>query len=279
MQTLRFGDYIVDAISDGCIYFDPMGFFPDVPQNEVSHACAAHGLGPGEKFGCYLTSYLIRRPGRTILVDTGVGPDQGRFQGTVGLLPAALAVAGVETEEVDTVLFTHLHVDHVGWNFTEYEGGQRPTFPNARYLINRVEWERWSGFESNAINQSVKPLADTGQLELVGDGYEPAPGVRLLATPGHTAGHIGILIYGQRDGQGEGGIIAGDIAHHPMELEHPDWSPRFDDDRAQAARTRAALVERAEAEGLVVLGGHLPPPHAGRIVRVEQRRVYQPLRS
>jgi glyoxylase-like metal-dependent hydrolase (beta-lactamase superfamily II) len=123
------------------------------------------------------------------------------------------------------------------------------------------------------VRRSVKPLAETGQLELVEDGHEPAPGVRLLATPGHTAGHVGILVYGQ----GEGGIIAGDIAHHPMEFEHPEWSPRFDADPAQAARTRTTLVERAEAEGLLVLGGHLPPPHAGRIVRVEQRRVYQPL--
>jgi glyoxylase-like metal-dependent hydrolase (beta-lactamase superfamily II) len=82
-----------------------------------------------------------------------------------------------------------------------------------------------------------------------------------------------VLVYGA----GEGAVITGDAAHHPLELEHPDWSPSADDDREQSARSRAALVERIEAEGLIVLGGHFPAPHAGRLVRVESRRVYRPL--
>lgn len=110
-----------------------------------------------------------------------------------------------------------------------------------------------------------------GQLTLAEDGFEVAPGVSLLATPGHTPGHVSILLMDD----GAGAIITGDAAQHPAELENPELSPPHDFDPAQSAASRLALVERAEADGLVILGGHFPAPGAGTIVRVGSRRRWR----
>ncbi|HLZ71681.1 MAG TPA: MBL fold metallo-hydrolase [Dehalococcoidia bacterium] len=272
MSVLQFGDIRVSTASDGHLLLGLNGFFPDAPPDAFRDYAA--GV-VGDKLRCELTTYVIESAGRTLLVDTGLGSFLGRFEGACGVLPAQLDAAGIEPERVDAVVFTHLHPDHVGWNCTERHGAFVPTFPNARYIVHRPEWERWKDVEAGYIRRHVLPLAASSQLDLVDDGHEPAPGVRLLSTPGHTAGHVSVLVHGG----GEGGVITGDAAHHPLEIEHPDWSPSADDDRVLSARSRTALVERIEAEGLLVLGGHFPAPHAGRVVRVEQRRVYRPLAS
>lgn len=272
MTTLRFGEITVQTVSDGHLLLELTGFFPDAPADAWSQH--PEGVADG-KLDAPLTTFVIRTAGRTVLVDTGLGAFLGRFEGSCGALPAELAAAGVPPEGVDAVVFTHLHPDHCGWNCTERDGAWLPTFPNARYVVHRPEWARWVNIEAGYVRRHVQPLATTGQLDLVGDGYKPAPGMRLLSTPGHTTGHVSVLVYGG----GEGGIITGDAAHHPAEIEHPDWSPSADDDRALSARSRAMLVDRAEAEGLLVLGGHFPAPHAGRVVRVGPRRIYQPLKA
>ncbi len=270
-SMLNFGAITVDAVSDGYLDLNLGRFFPSLPRE--AWAAYPHGV-IGDTLRCALTTYLVRTAGRTVLVDTGLGPRPGRFAGESGSLIASLLYAGVRLEDVDAVVFTHLHIDHVGWNCIEVSPGDyRPTFPNAQYVVNRAEWERWEGDGAGYLARNVRPLAEMGQLVLVDDGHEPAPGVRLLSTPGHTAGHVSILVYGG----GEGGVITGDAAHHPAELEHTDWSPAIDEDPALSARSRETLVQRIEADGLIVLGGHFPPPHAGRMMRVAQRRIYQPL--
>ena len=272
MPTLSVGTARIEAVSDGYLDEEREHFFPDL----AATAFAAHpeALVDG-KLRFPLTSYLIRTSGRTVLVDTGLGPRlRGGRAGVTGLLPGALTALGVAPEQVDTVLFTHLHFDHVGWNCVEREGGWAPRFPNARYLIHRPEWERWSTESFRYLAEQVQPLFQTHHVQLIDDGCEPVPGVQVLNTPGHTAGHISILVYSS----GEGGVITGDAAHTPLELEQPDCSPAIDEDPAQSAASRSMLVQRIEAEGLLVLGGHFPPPHAGRVLRVGPRRVYQPLR-
>lgn len=266
---MHFGQITVDAVSDGYLLL-PLSAFPDAP----AEAFATHGGVSGTMFIGELTTFVIRTAGQTVLVDTGLGPRLLRtLEGETGKLPTALAAAGVQPERVDAVVFTHLHFDHIGWNYVQRDDESVPMFPNARYVIHRPEWDRWAADETGPIRRNVRPLADSGQLVLVDDGHEPAPGISLLWTPGHTTGHVSVLIYSG----GAGGVITGDAAHHPAELEQPQWSPSFDDDRDLSARTRAALVERAEAEGLIVMGGHFPPPLAGRVVRVEGRRSYQPI--
>ncbi len=270
MPPLHFGTVTVEALTDGYLDLNRASFFPNVPV-EAWHAYP--DAIAGENLRMPMTTFLVRSGNMVALVDTGLGPRLGSFHGVSGQLPASLAAAGIKNEDVNTVIFTHLHLDHVGWNCTEVAGEFRPTFPNATYVINRPEWVQWADVDAGYIKRHVLPLAASGQLRLVDDGHEPLPGVRLISTPGHTSGHVSVLVYGG----GEGGVITGDAAHHPAEIEHPDWSPSADDDPELSGRSRARLIERIEQDGLTVMGGHFPAPHAGRIVRVQQRRVYQPL--
>lgn len=274
MQTLRIGAMQVTAATDGRLSIDAAAQFPGLPLDLL----AAHGGFEGGRWLAPLTTYIIHIAGRTVVVDTGLGPRLGQFEGETGALPASLRQAGLALERVDAVVMTHLHPDHIGWNFTERDGERRLTFPNARYTVTRAEWEHWQGSPAGfiarrATARSALPLAGTGQLDLAEDGYEPAPGVRLLATPGHTPGHVSVLLF---DG-GEGAVITGDAAYNPAQLEQPAWSSSADVDPALAARSRTTLADRIADEGLIVLGGHFPPPQAGRLLRVGQRRVYRSL--
>jgi glyoxylase-like metal-dependent hydrolase (beta-lactamase superfamily II) len=270
VSSHRFGDIEVSTVLDGYLDFDPFEFFPSVPADELRDAISLRGE---TTMRFPLTTFVIRTAERTMLVDTGLGPRIGRFDGACGELLNALEAAGVSPDRVDTVLFTHLHPDHVGWNCSEHEGVWTPTFANARYVINRTEWQRWAGVEAGFIARNVLPLQVSGQLDLVDDGHAPAPGVALLSTPGHTPGHVSVLLYAG----GEGAVISGDALHHPVEVEHLDWSPQADDDPQLSALSRRALVERIEAEGFTLFAGHFPAPHAGSIVRVGPKRVYRAL--
>ncbi len=273
MQRLTFGEITVDAISDGDL---KMPISMALPAADVD---AYRRIGGVDSEGMALlpmTTFVIRAAGRIILVDTGLGPELGSLKdmdaGTpVGLMPAALAAAGVPAGSVTDVVLTHLHDDHIGWNARD-EGGQRVvTFPNARYIIARTEWEsRATVAGKKSIARSLAPLEAGGQLTLVDDGHVVAPGVELLSTPGHTPGHVSVLVMGG----GTGGVITGDASHHPGEMEEPNVASVFDSNPEQSTASRIALVARAEAEGLIVMGGHFPPPTAGRIVRVEGRRSW-----
>jgi glyoxylase-like metal-dependent hydrolase (beta-lactamase superfamily II) len=269
MQTLRIGRAGLTALLDGWLSFDPAQQFPGMPVELL----AAHGGIEDGRWIAPLTTYVVAIGGRTVVIDTGLGPSLGRFSGETGALPAALHGAGIDPARVDVVVLTHLHADHIGWNFNDADGERRPTFGNARYVVSRAEWAHWQSSKAGYIARDAAPLATTGQLDLVDDGHEPAPGVRLLATPGHTPGHVSVLLYDS----GAGAVITGDALYNPAQLEQPQWSSASDTDPAQAAQSRTALADRIAAEGLIVLGGHFPPPMGGRLLRIEQRRVYHPL--
>ena len=269
MHMQMIGAAGVLALSDGRLIFDPAQQFPGMPVELL----AAHGGIENGRWVAPLTTFVIMIGTKTVVVDTGLGPSLGRFTGETGALPAALRLAEVDLARVDAVVLTHLHPDHIGWNFSGQNGEPRPTFPNARYIVTRAEWEFWKDNPAGYIARSVRPLETTGQLDIVEDGHEPAPGVRLLATPGHTPGHVSVLLY---DG-GEGAVITGDALYNPAQLEQPQWSSASDSDPALSARSRASLADRIADEGLIVLGGHFSPPQAGKLLRVGQRRVYQAL--
>ena len=223
-----------------------------------------------------LTTFVIRSAGKLVLVDTGIGPTLGSlaqfgFEGGVGLLPGALEAAGIDPNRVDAVVFTHLHSDHIGWSVVGETGHERPMFPNARYVVTRPEWEYWSGTRSRDIARCIRPVEASRQLDIVDDGYEAAPGVSLMASPGHTPGHTCVLI----PAAGGGGLITGDAAHHPIEMEQPELKAVFDSDPDLSCASRLRMVERVEAEGLTVMGGHFPPPSAGNLVRVGTKRAWR----
>jgi len=165
------------------------------------------------------------------------------------------------------VLCTHLHVDHVGWNTMRVDGRWVPTFPNARYLFGRSEWEHWSrelpGPDRDARDDSVRPVLDSGLADLVATNHRITGEVSLQPTPGHTPGHVSVCIASR----GEAAVITGDLMHHPVQCAEPDWANRFDVDPHAARRTRRAFLERCSNRPVLVLGTHFATPTGGHIVR------------
>ena len=216
---------------------------------------------------------LVEAPGGVkLVVDTCVGNDKvRRYLGDKALSTEFLkrfAETGCRREEVAAVVCTHLHVDHVGWNTMLGPNGRwLPTFPNARYLIGATEYEHWRGDpgeeEQKILADSVQPLFDLGIVDLVESDHRISPEIRLLPTPGHTPGHVGVEIASQ----GERALITGDLIHHPCQLAHLDWATDYDVDRAAATATRRAFVCEATDQPVLIIGTHFATPTAGRIVR------------
>jgi len=226
---------------------------------------------PGAEVVCCIQSFAIEAPGRRILVDTSVGPDRiaeipTRIERSTRFLEAPEA-ADLRPEAFDTVVFTHLHFDHLGWASRAAQGRRVPTFPGARYLIARAEWEYWSGLKGAATEQlladSLKAPFDAGQVDLVAPNREIAAGIQLLPTPGHTPGHVSVEI----SSRGAQAVITGDVIHHPAQMARTAWWTTFDANPDLARRTRIALLERLADTGALVVGTHFPEPTAGRIAR------------
>jgi glyoxylase-like metal-dependent hydrolase (beta-lactamase superfamily II) len=168
---------------------------------------------------------------------------------------------------VDAVVCTHLHVDHVGWN-TMLEGDKWvPTFPKARYLIGRKEYEHWMGEgdeeQQVILSDSIAPIFEAGLAELVDMDHRLSPEVRLVPTAGHTPGHVSVAI----ESKGERALITGDFMHHPSQIARPHWCPPFDHDTAASTQTRKAMIEDLADGPVLVIGTHFAAPTAGHIVR------------
>ncbi|MCU0883396.1 MAG: MBL fold metallo-hydrolase [Beijerinckiaceae bacterium] len=214
-------------------------------------------------------SHLVRIGGRTILIDTCVGEDKPRSRRPdwherrqTGYL-SRLAAAGCRPEDIDLVMCTHLHADHVGWNTRLENGRWVPTFPKARYLIGRTELAFWSEraaqpadypLNHGSLADSVLPVIEAGLADLIDDGAQVAPGVTILPLPGHTPGHAGLEI--AEPGQ-PSLVFSGDALHSPVQVVHPGWSSAFCTDPAMAATSRIALLERAAETDTVLIPAHL----------------------
>ena len=276
-NTIRVGNVEILSLSDGMLEFDLCNFFPTIPQ-ERWHPYESH-LTEEQKVRFNLGSFLVRADGRTILVDTGLGPKPADApESPWGTLLGEFTANGVRPEEVDMVVMTHLHRDHVGWNLRSQDGKYAPTFPKARYWMSAKDWEACHQPEvqrerfPNAPT-CVWPLAELGLVELMAGEHSLTRELTALPSPGHTPGHMSILI----SSQGERALILGDVAHNPAQIHETDWVSRADMDPEQTRTTRRALVERLEREGMVVAAGHFPAPGFGKIVRLEGRRYWQVL--
>jgi glyoxylase-like metal-dependent hydrolase (beta-lactamase superfamily II) len=215
-------------------------------------------------------SLLVETPDRRIVVDTGLGNDkQGRGVPTwnnrsTPFLETMLA-AGFAPDSIDTVLCTHLHVDHVGWNTKLVDGKWVPTFPKARYVFGKTEYEYWRDYTAEpdkvaVFNDSVKPVVDAGQVELIPSDHRLCEEISVIPTPGHSPGHMSVLI----ESDGQQGLLTGDVAHHPCQMAHLDWSSTADSDQIQSAATRAALFGRFADTPTLVIGGHFSAGHIKR---------------
>ena len=213
---------------------------------------------------------VVETPERLVVVDTCIGNDKPRSipewsEMSTGFFEDFQA-AGFDPERVDTVLCTHMHIDHVGWN-TRLEGGRWvPTFPNARYLYAEKEWAHWKDagdFGGPVIEDSVQPIFDAGLADLVASDHRVCPEIELIPTEGHTPGHVSVLI----ESRGESAVITGDMIHHPCQLPHPEWASMADTDEAQSTRTREAFLARFADTPTLVIGTHFVTPTAGHVVR------------
>jgi glyoxylase-like metal-dependent hydrolase (beta-lactamase superfamily II) len=215
-------------------------------------------------------SLVVETPTRRIVIDTGLGNDkQGRNVPTWNNRSTpfleTMTAAGFPPESIDTVLCTHLHVDHVGWN-TRLSGGKWvPTFPRARYVFGKTEYEYWRDHSTEPDKQavfgdSVKPIVDADRAELIPSDYRLSDEISVIPTAGHSPGHMSILI--QSDG--EQGLLTGDVAHHPCQMAHLGWSSTADSDQGQSAATRRQLFGRFADTPTLVIGGHYSAGHIKR---------------
>ncbi|MBR7832112.1 MBL fold metallo-hydrolase [Actinospica durhamensis] len=246
-------------------------FFPDMPEQawkEHRDTLVPDHLGAED--GVVITAmqtWLVRSGGRTILIDTGVGNDKTR--------PAVepwdhlsldylgnLAQAGVRPEDVDLVINTHLHLDHIGWNTRLVDGAWVPTFPNATYLMPKVDFEYWNpennpnvagGINENAFEDSIAPVLAAGRVRLWETSHVIDANLRLEAAPGHTPGASVVTL---RSGE-DRALFAGDILHTPLQVTHPDHSSCFDLDPAQSRATRVRLLGWAAENNALMLPAHL----------------------
>ena len=213
---------------------------------------------------------IVESQGRRIMVDTCVGNDKERkvedWHQRQGPFLEDMASAGFARESIDVVLCTHLHVDHVGWNTMLVEGRWQPTFPNARYLFARKEWDYWESQDEDdfgpVFEDSVRPVMDAGLADLVEMDHRITDEVWLEPTPGHTPGHVSVRI----SSQGEDAVITGDMTHHPVQLVHPDWAASVDFDQLQSTATRREFYAKYGDRPVLVIGTHFATPTAGHIV-------------
>ena len=276
MHKVSIGNVEVTALLDTGLLVDPRQFLPahaDAMLAEYGHLADSRGL-----MQMAVTTYLVRSAGKTILVDTGLG-NRRRPGFPVGHLDEALAGAGVAPADIDIVLNTHLHIDHVGWNTVDTDKGREVFFPKARFFFQRREWDFWMTPEQLAepgnvyLLECVQPLTDTGRVTTVDGEQAIDEHLTFLPTPGHTPGHVAIGIASA----GERAVIVGDASHHPAQLLHPEWSPTFDTDPVLSAQTRDKLFDHAADEGLIWIAGHWEHPGLGRILRVDGKRTFRAL--
>jgi glyoxylase-like metal-dependent hydrolase (beta-lactamase superfamily II) len=214
---------------------------------------------------------LVEAPGLKLVVDTCIGNDKARslLMGQSLHTPFLehLARAGFARDTVDAVVCTHLHVDHVGWNTMLENGKWVPTFPKARYLIGRKEYEHWNAYDDKEqqeiLADSVKPIFDAGLAQQVEMDHRVSPEIRLMPTTGHTPGHVSVVI----ESKGETAVITGDMMHHPCQIAHPEWAPEFDSDQEASSATRRAMLKDWADRPILVIGTHFAAPTAGHIKR------------
>jgi len=232
-------------------------------------------------------SFLVRTPGKTILIDTCVGENKARPP-QFSAYPKkpwldAFAAEGLSFEDIDLVICTHLHVDHVGWNTRLINGRWEPTFPNARYIFGRVECEYWEArvnagddLAGRIWTDSCLPIIRSGRLDLVEMDADLGGGMKLRPAPGHTPGMFCVeFACGGKERIKQRIMFVADVLHHPIQCREPSWSTCFCVDPVQAATTRRELFEEIADSDVIIVPEHVPFPTAGRIESDGERFRYR----
>ncbi len=260
------GSYTLFVIEDGYYWRDPATYDERAsekdwrfhPKNEEGKARL--------NFGCY----VITNGDHTVMVDAGIGEiDQPDM--TAGLMPQRFDELGIPRESVETVIYSHMHYDHIG-------GSQRDgkiVFPNARHVFHTREWDYWKGVEdefAKAAQDIMRPLFDADVVDFIDSDTEVLPGVTAVESFGHTPGHLTVSVMSD----GTRTILGGDVSNHPFQVEHPHWSLPVDNDPELAGTTRDRIFEQIKNTDTHFVAGHYPMPGVGKIVTDDGVRVYQP---
>lgn len=244
VNRFRLGGFEVTTLLAGTrTASDPQGTFGmNVSPEEFAEVSAANFL-PVEAAQFFFTPTVVNTGAELILFDTGLDPDG---------ITAALAAAGYTPDQVDAVVITHMHGDHIGGL------GGGATFPNARYVTGRAEFDHWSGAGNEGFEANVRPLAE--RFSFLEDGGPVAAGITAISAAGHTPGHMIFMV----ESEGRQLAITADTANHYVwSLGYPDWEVRFDMDKAAAAESRRKVFGMLAADRVPFIGYHMPFPAMG----------------
>ena len=276
MTTRAIGETMVTRVEEMCgLGFEPAFLFPDWDpavlekhRNWLVPACYSPEHG---RFIASVHTWVLRTRRYTILVDSCTGngksrPQFARFHMLDTPFLNRLHLVGVEPEQVDYVLCTHLHVDHCGWNTRLENGRWVPTFPNARYIFSKAELEAvvsGGGFNAGVYEDSVLPVIEARQHMLVEGEHEFGEGLRIEPAPGHTPGHVILHLRSK----GESAIFTGDVMHQPVQVCRPEWNSCFCALPHEARSTRRRILECAAEARAIVFPAHFAGSFAGQIAR------------
>ena len=278
MQHRQLGAVQISRVMELTQPFKAREFFPHstaadwAPHREWLAAEGGYDL-PSESILLPMQSYVVRTSHHTILIDTCLGNDKHRplrpawHMKSDNVYMENLAALGLTCDDIDFVMCTHLHVDHVGWNTRLVDGRWVPTFPNARYLLSKKELEIFKVEDhppsSMSLADSVLPVVESGQADLISSDYTLDDEVWLEPTPGHTPDHFAVRLASQH----QHAVFGGDLMHSPVQCLHPEWRPRPDWDAELAQQTRREFMERHCENDTLVCMAHFPLPSAGRFKR------------
>ncbi len=267
-EPFSVGDIQCIAINDGTFSYPTDWFFSNVPQEQLEGSLRDHDLPLNQVVSPY-TCLVVKTGKHTVLIDTGADG----LAPTTGELLKNLKAEGITPEEITTVVLTHAHPDHIGGVL---DTNSKPAFPNARYVMSRTEWNFWNcdpDLCNTGLDDHMKELLVTcarknlsplkGCLELLDGEKEVVPGVHAIPAPGHTPGHIALVVSSSNAQL----LHMTDSVLHPMHLEQPAWRNVFDLNQDDAATTRRRLLDRAAADNASVLAYHFPFPGLGRVTK------------
>jgi glyoxylase-like metal-dependent hydrolase (beta-lactamase superfamily II) len=303
VERWRIGDVVVTRVEEFAMTATPRRWLAVLIGASVEEVREVGWLKPtystpDDRVTTSIGAYLVETPTKRLLVDAGVGNGKTRAAPFFDRLDTdflqRVEECGWLPADVQGVVCTHMHSDHVGWNTTLVDGEWVPTFPNAEYYFVREEFDHWKRYYEGALDpdeytdvardmidgkavfaDSVRPIADAGLVTWVGPDARIAPEVSLLPTPGHTPGHVSVVI----ESRGERAIITGDLMHFPCQIARPDWSAHLDTDPRASAETRRKFLSDCADTATLVLGTHFSAPSGGLVIRDGESFRFEPRRE